>query len=389
MTNFIQINDSTPKNIQHQQHFQHNGQSAQIDLVMDQEMSSPKTAAPWNRNLSMENNQQQSTLSPWNTTISPHSNCQTPPVGKQRFPSDKMDIAHDFSKTSTNIWSTTTGSSTDRSLQNINSPPWSTHHAVNNTIQQNNNQSPVRFDKYLDSMRNNSNSQNLSQFENNSQNSAFNNFEHQERERSERVARAPWNQQSDDEKLLLNNNSPADSVNFPSPSQISLQQQVSPTLQHGSPSLNKHNGILDAPLQQQMTPPPPPPPPSTGLPRSTPNIQGKYLIEDDEGRAVEETVLWTGVKLRKPDGRDMKGKRLQIVGPTFHQMQQRKQQKPNQRKNSPSAVRKHSPKTASVGTPGSNTNSHFSGSTPGSSAQRVISSCSPAINFQQKNNSSN
>ena len=32
--------------------------------------------------------------------------------------------------------------------------------------------------------------------------------------------------------------------------------------------------------------------------------------------AFQKKVLWTGVKLRKPDGRNAVGKQLKIVGPT-------------------------------------------------------------------------
>ena len=93
------------------------------------------------------------------------------------------------------MWSTTTASG-DRS---ITSPPWAT-----------NNSSPLSFDKYLDSMR-------------------PLNVDIEASKKEERKARAPWNQNSDDESFIKSN-SPVDS-------------QMS-----GSPFQPKGNGILDAPL---------------------------------------------------------------------------------------------------------------------------------------------
>lgn len=168
--------------------------------------------------------------------------------------------------------------------------------------------------------------------------SAFSFISSKEAEKEAMVARAPWNQGDDSTTSL-------------------------------SP-MRQGNGLLDAPFagnSPAMIPPPPPVRPSTGLPYVSPSTPGKYWVEDEFGVAVHETVLWTGVKLRKPDCRPDPTRRLMIQGPSAQQLMQRKKNAAS--KKSP---KKHSPKvqtSPSVGTPGAF--SFSSGSTPGS---RTLSS---------------
>lgn len=170
--------------------------------------------------------------------------------------------------------------------------------------------------------------------------SSFSFVSSKEAEKEARVARAPWNQGDD-----------------------------STTSQGFSPMMTG-SGLLDAPMSGNspaMVPPPPPPRVATGLPYSSPAIPGKYWVEDEFGVAVQETVIWTGVTLRKPDLRNDPTRRLVIQGPSAQQLYQRKKNAATKR-----SPMKHSPKvqtSPSVGTPGAS--SFSAGSTPGS---RTISS---------------
>lgn len=161
--------------------------------------------------------------------------------------------------------------------------------------------------------------------------------------KEQRAARAPWNQ-GDDSTTSGKPISPGSYRGAPSPLEREQVASILDLPNLGSPATHS-----------AMTPPPPPPPPTTGLPYSSPNVPGKYMIEDQFGDAIEETVIWTGVKLRKPNGRADPRRKLVIQSPNAMMMAARHQRKPQSRrspaKRSPKTI--SSPHTSAVGTPGS------------------------------------